>query len=285
MPVSWWILYGLAAAVPLGLLAASLVLVREDLEHSVWIGVDQLGLCGLALLAGGPARAVDALLIDMIEKEQVTVHDGVLTHTPVSGEPVRLSLTPEFVIRNAIAAAGSARLAELRESACSINFVFELRFRELVQDGLAIGYLRRRFVPAGWAVGTFVPVFAVAMGMTARDQGTRWAVSDLVAWLLSFALMALALGVVLHRPGYGGSDPGSATGRAVLRRLRSEVDSTTSQAVRVALGGFAAMSQPEMRADVQGGAPDRGWRCTRHAGGAPELLVRRLLTGPPQTYV
>jgi hypothetical protein len=59
--------------------------------------------------------------------------------------------------------------------------------------------------------------------------------------------------------------PRTALGREVVTLLRSDLPAGASQAQRVALGGFAAMTDDGLRRAIQGCAVDSRWDTDRRA--------------------
>ena len=66
-----------------------------------------------------------------------------------------------------------------------------------------------------------------------------------------------------RRRGFTGPDPRSALGLACVATAQADLSGNAGQAHRVALGGFAAMTDPRLRLAVQGGKADSVWQVPR----------------------
>jgi uncharacterized protein (TIGR04222 family) len=277
--VGWWLIYGLVAAAPIAALTTLATGLGPRRGRPASPPAEVLEIPVLAMLAGGPGRVVDAVVVDLMETGRIASRHGVLSLAGSDG-PTGFRLRAQDVIGNTVAVVGPADVVTVRERACKINIAFEIEFNELARLGLVAGALRRDLVSIGWGLGTFVPLFAVVIAML-LDQSPAAQGSAVVAFGLIFVLPPLTVVLARLRPGYHGQDPRTAAGHALLGRITATVDDATGQAVRVALGGFAGMTDQSMRANVQGSAPDSRWIGSGHrTGSTAETLARRLVSRP-----
>lgn len=266
----WWLAYGLAAAVLAGVPAVPMV-IRPGTA-----GIGPLGLGTLAMLGGGPGRVVDAVLVDLAEQGQIMAHEGLID-VSFGRDTHDVRLTAPSVIGNTVAAHGPADLPTLREQACRIGFVFEMEFNRLTEKGLAVSPLRREYAPAGWGLTALGTLFVVSLGLLSDHSGGTG------PWLLTIPLTLLVMALVITlarlRPGYHGHDPRTARGLELLRQAAADPPDP-SQATKVAIGGFAAMSDHNLRAAVQGIAPESAWAWrSRSDAGVVESLACHLASG------
>jgi uncharacterized protein (TIGR04222 family) len=238
-----------------------------------------LEIPAVAMLAGGPGRVVDAVVVDLVEDGRIAGADGVLSHTP-GDWPSGLRVRVRDVVETVVAAVGPADLVAVRERSCAIGMVFEMEFHELARRGLVVSPSRRDLASIGWALGTFVPLFAVVIAML-LDGSPGAQGSAVLAFGVIFVLTPLTVVLARRRPGYHGRDPRTAAGHALLDRIASTVDDASGQAIRIALGGFAGPSDQNLRGAVQGGAADSAWiGPADQGGGRVDTLARRLVSRP-----
>jgi uncharacterized protein (TIGR04222 family) len=232
----------------------------------------------LAMLAGGPARAVDAVVVQLVREGRARADAGMITRTDTDPRPAVLGVS--FTVRNGMGVLGSAPIQRVREQACSIGWVFEVVFTDLSRRGLAVSSLRRTWEPAGWSLVPVVPLSATALLLL--DDGSRTAAA--VTFGTALASILVTAGIVVSRPGHHGQNPTTTLGRAVLDRARAGAESDL--VLGVALDGFAAMTDPGFRAAVQGDAADATWTWQRRSTDRTTVddLARRLVLGDQSSH-
>jgi len=268
-----WLLYVLAVvagfATPVILLArdrnvdaqqarAALAPVRQDAR-------------ALGMLDGGPGRMVDVIVTDLVERGVVVADNGSLAVSPDHVHELalpydhadkHLGLLDSFALL-AVRDAGDEGIWEVRRLFGGIRLPFRSVFARLSQDRLLISPMRRRWEPAGLALGVLAAIWVATIGMmvsgSLEDAEFQIALG-IGGWLPITVLVAVLMS---RRRGYHGPDPRSALGLAAIATLRSELPRDATQAMRVALGGFAAMTDAPLRKAIQGTHADSTWQLPR----------------------
>ncbi|WP_162605671.1 TIGR04222 domain-containing membrane protein [Jiangella ureilytica] len=221
-----------------------------------------------ALLSGGVARAVDVTVLELVDRRLVLADDGKLT---VDDEVHRMLDTPmdspeytpnydfdEAMVLVSVRARGRQGLDAVRRDV--VKWKLRTRLRALAGRGLLVTPLRRQWGPAIVWAPTLAGMFFCSIGlMTSYDpleEGEIPAAITIVAW---FPVTLLAAFIFSRRPGYHGPDPRTATGRDIVELLQAEPAEDAPQAQRVAVGGFAAMTDDALRRAVQGNAVESRW--------------------------
>ncbi|MEV0676020.1 TIGR04222 domain-containing membrane protein [Actinosynnema sp. NPDC050436] len=208
----------------------------------------------LALLTGGPARAVDALLVGLVESGAARAEGGWVARA--AGQA-----------RDAESAAVLGELPETWENLTNVRDrvaanrakLFLTRADDLVRRGF-LARSRQR-VSLKWMCYGLLAPFVLEIGfiaVTGPHPGHS------VAPLLVFQGTAMVVAWVLSavRPGgWRGYRPWTALGRACAGTLADRLAVPgASQAVLTACGGLSAMTDEAMREAVRGRAPDGSWR-------------------------
>lgn len=270
-----WVIFGFVSATAL-VLAAWPRLRFPTTGRPEPTGPPELGLLPTALLTGGPGRLVDTMLVDLAERRLIRAAGGTMSVEPGPGDEAVRSPAPVLSADSIVMLQTSlhqpAGLATVREESCRIGFVFEMEFAALTRQRLAVSPLRRQGVLFVLAMGTFTPLFAVTMAMLADDtQPEPW------QGFLALVLTAVITTAVAMLRAQLGLDPRSASGLARARRKLKQLDAQSAQAWRVAVAGFAAMTDQNLRASIQGDAPESTWTT---GTGSVRKLARRLVLGP-----
>ncbi|MFT4217944.1 MAG: TIGR04222 domain-containing membrane protein [Micropruina sp.] len=227
----------------------------DDARREIEQGLE---LVDIALISGGPARAVDSQIVDLVERGLLRADGGWLR---VSGTPVPDGRYADAVTVHTVEIAGDVRLETLREQAGPFrHFLAVLR---LTRRRLIISPDRVAGAPAMVWAPTMAALFLCTMGMLVND-GNRshglpaWAPAaiSIGAWVV---VPLLQLAIWCRQPGYHGKDPRSRLGRDVIDELTARIGPSTSQAFRVATGGFAAMTDDALRQAIMGTASDSEW--------------------------
>lgn len=285
---TWIVLSAVVAAAGIG---AGAVIWLADLRPRLGDARAELGRglgrVDLALLSGGPVRAVDAQIVDFVERGLVATEGGVLR---VSEEVDRMLDTPveqldsppatldEAMTLNVVRRHGGDGLEAVRRGIHS----WQLRGRlaRLGARGLVAGPQRRTWAPMIVAGPLLLGLFVCWLGLifSAPLDEVEWpAAMSVMAWL------PVTLGAAVlysRRPGFHGRDPRTRLGRDVVTIVGETQPS--GQADLVARGGFAAMTDAALRRDVQGDAVDACWSVRRRVGGASDanaLLAAQSLDG------
>ncbi|TDD69438.1 hypothetical protein E1262_12365 [Jiangella aurantiaca] len=235
-------------------------LAREELARG-------LDATDAALLTGGVARAVDVAVLALVDRELVRADGGTLT---VSDEVDRLLDTPmdspdyrppysfeEASILVSVRARGGEGLDAVRRDV--LKWKLRSRLRALAGRGLLVTPLRRQWGPMTVAGPTLVGMFFCSMGFLSAGPIEEIEVPaslTILGWLPVTILTAV---IWSRRPGYHGPDPRTARGRDISDVLVAELPGDAAQAQRVAVGGFAAMTDDALRRDVQGNAVESRW--------------------------
>nr|WP_246401076.1 TIGR04222 domain-containing membrane protein [Jiangella mangrovi] len=222
-----------------------------------------------ALLSGGVARAIDVTVLELVGRGLVLADDGKLT---VSDEVDRMLDTPmdspeyqppyatdEGWILVSVRAKGRQGLDAVRRDVLKMRL--RTRLRTLADRGFLVTPLGRQWGPAIVWAPTLIGMFLCSIGlMTSIDpfdeQGEIPAAITVFAWAPITILTAF---IWSRRPGYHGSDPRTALGRDIVELLQAELPADDPQAQRVAVGGFAAMTDDALRRAVQGNAVESRW--------------------------
>lgn len=264
-------LYGLAvltgAAVPV-------VLLWRDREVGA-VGSVALDPQAVAMLSGGPGRVVDAIVTDLVERGVVLAERGMLTVAPEHAGKLALpfdhpdqdlGMLEAFTLL-AVRDGGDGGIADVRQRVCEIRLPFRGMHARLGADRLLVSPLRRRWEPAGVALGVLAVIWVATIGMMyagtsyvgGLEENENQIALAVLGWLPVTLLVAFLMS---RRQGYHGRDPRSALGMAYLAKLRSELPDSgaSAQAPVVALGGLEAMPDRALRKAIQGSEPDSTWR-------------------------
>lgn len=221
-----------------------------------------------ALLSGGVARALDVSVLELVDRGLVFAADGTLT---VDDEVDRLLDTPmdspeyqpsydfdEAMVLVSVRAKGRQGLDAVRRDV--LKWKLRTRLRTLADRGLLITPLRRQWGPMTVAGPTLAGMFFCSIGLMSSanplEEGEIPTAITIFAW---FPVTLLAAFIWSRRPGYHGPDPRTARGRDIVDLLRAELPDDAPQAQRVAVGGFAAMTDDALRRAVRGHAVESRW--------------------------
>lgn len=210
----------------------------------------------VALISGGVARATDSDLVDLIERGLLRADRGRLIATGLPlvehrGNNV-LSLTVEEL--------GEPTLDSVRERAGILGYYTAIL--RLTRRRLIISPDRVSVAPAMLWAPTMVLLFLCTLsflgGNTQPPGLPPWApVTISVGVWIVVPLVQLA--IWCRQPGYHGRDPRSRLGLDVVDELAARIGPTSSQANRVAIGGFAAMTDHVLRQAIMGTTSDSAW--------------------------
>jgi uncharacterized protein (TIGR04222 family) len=256
---------GTSAALWLAELRPRLSSARAELAHGLERG-------DLAVLSGGPARRIDAEVVDFVERGLVRADDGRLAvtddvdrllDTPVDAPAYQSSWSMEEAMTLvAVRRDGADGIDAVRRGV--VPFASRRRVRRLAERGLLVTPLRRKWGPMSVAGPTLLGLFGCSMAAvtSAPAFASDWpAAISIFAWLPVTAATAY---LYTRRPGYSGPDPRTRRGRDVTT-VAAEAPAA-GQADFVARGGFAAMTDRGRRAAVQGDAVDSRWNAGRRVG-------------------
>ncbi|PWW59543.1 TIGR04222 domain-containing membrane protein [Actinokineospora spheciospongiae] len=242
---AWAGAFALVVAVPLLLHAHDR---SRAAQHGDRIAAgDEWSAFSVGLLTGGPRRAVDTVIVGLLERGVLRARGGVISRAGRGG-------TLSGMERAVVDSVGrGVRLSSLRLAAVLVEKrPFLVVYRTFQERGLVVGGgWRRHWAILQWAVllcGTSVAVLYL-VDRRALD-GTFAAVG--VAGLFAVPVVLLAA-----RRGRLGSDPRTALGHAVSRRLRERVVHTRADAV--AGGGLAGIGDRLVRMSIQDVEPDGVW--------------------------
>lgn len=262
-----WVLYGLAVvagiATPVALLARDRRLgapqAREALEG---IGLDARIL---GMLGGGPGRMVDVIVTDLVERGVVVADNGSLTVSADHADHDLGMLDSLAVL--AVREVGHEGIWEVRHRVGRTKLPFRSVFDLLSRERLLISPMRRKWEPAGVGLAVLVAIWVATMGMMisypGRLEDAEFQVQGAVAVFGWMPVTVLVATLMSRRRGYHGPDPRSALGLAAIAMLRAELPSDAAQALRVALGGFEAMTDTPLRKAIQGTDADSTWQLPR----------------------
>lgn len=221
-----------------------------------------------ALLSGGVARAIDVSVLELADRGLVRADGGTLTvseevdrllDTPMDSPEYRPPYAPdEAWILVSVRAKGRQGLDAVRRDVLKWNL--RRRLRTLADRGLLVTPLRRQWGPAIVWAPTLAGMFFCSIGLITSYNPLEE--SDVPAAITVFAWFPVALLTAFiwsRRPGYHGPDPRTATGRDIVELLQAELPDDAPQAQRVAVGGFAAMTDDALRRAVQGNAVESRW--------------------------
>ncbi|MFJ9842383.1 hypothetical protein ACIRYZ_18245 [Kitasatospora sp. NPDC101155] len=145
-------------------------------------------------------------------------------------------------------------MESVRRRVARSRLIFQLLFDELALARLAVTLFRKGQIVGLCAAVLFLQV-PVACMIAAESGDSNSGQSQLA--LGGCLLVAPVVWVLMcRRRGYSGRNPISALGHACLAQLRTDLPPDASQARRVALGGFGAMTQARLREAVAGPAPE-----------------------------
>jgi uncharacterized protein (TIGR04222 family) len=239
---------------------------RPDVaRHEIGRGFDRTDT---ALLSGGVARAIDVSVLELVGRGLVLADGGRLTvsdevdrllDTPMDGPEYRPPYAPdEGWVLVSVRAKGRQGLDAVRRDVLKWNL--RRRLRTLADREMLVTPLRRQWGPAVVWVPTLAGMFFCSIGLmtsyTPLEEGEIPTAITIVAWLPVAILTAFTWS---RRPGYHGPDPRTALGRDIVELLQAELPEDAPQAQRVAVGGFAAMTDDALRRAVQGNAVESRW--------------------------
>jgi uncharacterized protein (TIGR04222 family) len=234
----------------------------------------------LALLTGGPARITDARVVDFVAHGHVHATHGTLTVTETvdvfldspwetPDRPGRWTIDETHTLV-ALRDHGRGGIDAVRRE--TLRWEPRVRFHELAGRGLLVSPGRRKWSGMIVAGPILLGLFLCWVGLISSGErlddieiplaiifGALLPVSLLAAWVWSW------------RPGFHGRDPRTRLGRDASALARDRLAATASQADRVALGGFAALTDAHLRGSVQASAPDSRWDAARRFRAATEI--------------
>ncbi|WP_146108076.1 hypothetical protein [Actinokineospora auranticolor] len=213
------------------------------------------------LLCGGPGRAVEAVVADLLDRDVLVLDDGHLRPTGTPGERTGLAR----MITETLAVTPMP-LAELRDHVVGERAKHLTgRFRQLGVDGL-VHAKRERLAQVGWGGLAFLQLGAVIVlsstGSRLRDdddvsifqQGGAALLAALVLLVVPWALLGVRTARRLR-------DPRTALGHACSREVARRAGETLDLGSRVAAYGLA---QPDAASRaLLGDAVPAAWRVPR----------------------
>lgn len=242
---------GAAIAVWLGSLRPRPEAARREIEQ----GLSRLDM---ALVSGGAARGLDSDIVDLVERGIVRAARGRFT---VVGE-ADAAIPNEIMLIKTAEEHGEGGIDALREGA---DTWYRLSYHRLIKRRLIVSPDRVKASPALLWAPTMLVLFLCTLWMMFEfpDPGPGlppWgpAAISIGAWAV---VPLLQLMFWCLQPGYHGRDPRSRLGRDVIAEVSAAVgaDPGASQADRVAVGGFAAMTDAPLRREIMGDAADSEW--------------------------
>ncbi|PSL02156.1 uncharacterized protein (TIGR04222 family) [Haloactinopolyspora alba] len=252
----WWVLYALVAFLGIGSAGLAAVADRrprpEDVRHLLEHA--PLDLFRTGLLSGGTVRAIDARIVDLVERGLVDAGGGRLSLSPDA--PATPDAHDAWLL-DTVRTDGAHGVDAVRRRAATR--VPRSVLDRMARRGLIVAPAKRRSAPMVFAGPTLAGVAGCTFGMMLADPAADVEISAAVAVLLWFPAAIVPARITAGRPGYSGPDPASGLGRAVLDSLRTGLPADASEARRVALGGFDAMADTALRDAVQGNEPDSRW--------------------------
>ncbi|WP_129667993.1 hypothetical protein [Phytoactinopolyspora endophytica] len=274
----WWVLFSLAMVSGVGSAVVARVSDRRPKGDGARQVIDSasFGSVWVGLLSGGAVRAIDARIVDFIERGFVRADAGKLVidseielavASPAVAGGRRPGLGPEDLrLLRVVRDHGGEGLDAVRRRAPT--GALRMLFNRLAREGLLVSPLRRAYGPMKVAypiLAAFVPWFAgvLTLGVDSAEDFQGAEALCLLGW---FGVPIIAAWIYASKRGYRGPDPATALGVAVVDQLRAELPVDASQARRVALGGFAAMTDEAMRQAVQAHEPDSRWSMPRRRG-------------------
>lgn len=251
--IGLWVLYGLAAIVGIATPVVLRLRERRLPDDEVRRALSDLDRspAALGMLAGGPARMVDAIVTDLVGRGVVTADAGRLSSRQ---EDATGLTTREIAVIGAVKEVGAEGIGAVRDAAARIGFVFEGTLRSL--GPLVISPLRRTWGPAGTALATLGVIALASFGMIVADSRSIATALAIGGWVPITVLVAV---LTSRRTGCSGPDPRSALGVACTDLALQEVPRGAPQWHRVALGGFEAMTDAALRTAIQGEAGSGAW--------------------------
>lgn len=267
-----WVMYGIVVLLGIGSGVAALLIDRRpnlDRAREV-VAASNFDLVKTALLSGGVARAVDAHVVDLVERGKALADGGKLTVTDeVSADLDRpRETTAEFPDADAMTLVSVRRCGRdgidgIRRDALKL-FLRGSLYR-MAQEGLLVTPLGRQWQPMIVAGPTLAGVFFCSIAMMQAGWEEEVENSAALSVFLWLPVTLAAAAIWARRPGLSGPDPRTALGRDVVMVLRADLPADATQAQRVAVGGFAAMTDDGLRRAIQGHAADSRWNVRRRA--------------------
>jgi uncharacterized protein (TIGR04222 family) len=278
-----WILYGISVLVGVAVPLVLIVRDRRIDDDQVTAALAHLDRDPktLGMLSGGPGRMVDAMVTDLVERGAAQADGGKLTIPPETEAQLTMPRdSPDYhlgwddaLTALAIRAGGEEGIWEVRRKLAESRYAFRGVFAKLNEQRLVVNATRRKWEPAGLALGVLAGIWFATIGMmfpaTEYPNTLESSQGPLALAVLGWLPVAMGVGFLMsRRRGYHGGDPRTALGHAVVAKLAAELPADTSQAQRVALGGFAAMTDKPLRKAIQGNDHDSQWRLVRRRGQA-----------------
>ncbi|MEU0138208.1 TIGR04222 domain-containing membrane protein [Streptomyces sp. NPDC006296] len=215
----------------------------------------ELNLYETAFLAGGPQRVADLALVSMhLRRRLLLARTGWATVVDPEGRD-----EVERTVIRAIGPEGQSRIAPIRAAAAATDAVRSLADR-LVAAGLAVPHGTRTglesAVRAVRATAVLVVVLAaVALLMPGQEAGFTGPVAAWFGLPLVLTLGCLAIAQVENRPHGRWASP---SGQRWLDSLPAPVSGAERDLLAaVAVGGVAALEDPDLRAALLSGVRPR----------------------------
>lgn len=261
----WLTFFGIAAG---GGILISLVGWVIDLVPRMPLAAEAaqtLSTTEIALLSGGPGRAIDAKVVELIETGHLIALQGSFALTARGDAQLDEPLGAEAFdplradVLSTVRGGGHRGLEVLRRR--SGAWALSWAMHAVVRRRMIITPMRRQWNAMVIIGPALLGMFAASMGLVMNDfMGDLEIVGAITIGL--WLPVALLIGVLWNmRPGFHGHDPQSRLGRDVLTFLRSRREEhCSSEAERVALDGLAAIHDPALRAAVRGDAAESRWR-------------------------
>ncbi|PPK67198.1 TIGR04222 domain-containing membrane protein [Actinokineospora auranticolor] len=239
-------------------------LIRRDRVRARARGRDvvdelRLGLFETALLTGGPARAVDAVVVDLVERGALEVNDTnriSVTAIPEGATAVQRSIL-------AVAMDTAARLPAVRAFVTSEHETVFERGCDLLRDNGLLhtqsggnGKVLYGYPTAASAVGT-----ALVMGVV-QLTGEDWLIDAKGLWFaLACTLLFVTTWTLLFiRYGALSSDPRGPLGRACSKVLADRAADNPDLAPWTAVHGLPTSPTTDFRARLRGHATPGAWK-------------------------
>ena len=214
----------------------------------------------IALTAAGPARVVDAAVVDLIQRGAVRAEGGRLT---VIADPAEMPFQDRELLE-AIQRVGADGISAVRAEYARY---IRSELSEALRLRLIVNPTRVEFEPMIVWLPTMLFGFGFAMVGVINHVSYEATVPEWVPpIILGFAMAVapfIALGVWCLQPGYFGKNPSSQLGRDTVAVFLAERLEGASQADRIAAGGFATITDPALLTDVFPGVEDARWDARR----------------------
>ncbi|MFT4231751.1 MAG: hypothetical protein QM606_03110 [Leucobacter sp.] len=242
---------GIAAAV--AVLLSSRRPQRDEALREIDHGLERVDI---ALTSGGVTRGIDSDLVDLVERGVLSAEQGRLV---VAGEAAEGHLGEAWLL-SAVRTAGSDGLEAVRGEAVGLGYFAAIL--RLSKRRIIVSPDRVQYAPILVWGPTLGALFLCTMLMLHNPEPgpglPAWgpALISIGPWLL---VPLVQIAVLCLQPGYRGRDPRSRLGIDIIDELAARIGPDASQADRVAIGGFAAMTDGDLRRAIMGGAADSAW--------------------------